>query len=922
MLQRFFELPVDKPELPADKRSLYQLLAAAATSIAIFQTLTGIGIFGIAALGATGYFDTPEQIHLLFLVAAITLFDGLLHLFPIFPLLRQERLSLVAILLIIINGTFSALQILLWQGVTWFPLAMVLSAIIILVSTQGLPNRYKITISAIGLAQLAFILIVNSQIPYQRLILSNLTNSAAFAIYLLFTTAMLVIGVINGLVNFQTLLSRLVSIFTTVTIITILVFSIIGSMVNYIDSRNRSFEQLETISKLKAAQINLVLENLQKQAAQPLTDTTISQIVQNATSSDPEKPVEIISIRLVRSYLLRLQQQTPNSEYLLADAKGRIIIATNPENENLDFSRFAFIESARAKRPFAIEKNFPGAGQEISLLALNPIFLQDEFAGVLVLRTDFRAINEVTSIAPGVNPTLETYMVSRVGGALIPTTATRQATEQIDTFPVQQAFFNQISVGQSAYESYDGNEVFGNYIWIPELESVLISEISQQEVVAGITSSLPVYLSIGLVLVLLVFSVVFTTSQSISFPLQDFAQKAASLASGALSIRVPSARQDEIGALAESFNKMAGELESTVRMLEAKVEERTKDLQKQANYMRIAAEVARDATTAEELDELLNRSIQLILDRFNFYHTGIFLIDNDREYAVLRASPTQAGRAMLEKGHRLKLGQIGLVGYVAATGSPRIALDTGQDTAYFNNPMLPNTRSEVAIPLKVGDNVLGVLDVQSTQPEAFTQDDVSTLQIMADQLALAIQRVELVNNLQRNFEELENTYRSFTVDSWKKFSQEREFKSGYTYDGLKITTLETFPQKIRGVLEKGRTAVLPPLRETEGTTVATPLKLREQVIGVLTLRFQTQNNDQDIISLIEETAGRLAVALENARLYAETQNLAQRERAVSEISSRIASSFNIENILRTAVMEIGKIVPDAEVVVELEQNKD
>lgn len=277
---------------------------------------------------------------------------------------------------------------------------------------------------------------------------------------------------------------------------------------------------------------------------------------------------------------------------------------------------------------------------------------------------------------------------------------------------------------------------------------------------------------------------------------------------------------------------------------------------------------------------------------------------------------------MLEQGHRLRLGQVGLVGYVAATGTPRIALDTGQDTTYFNNPLLPNTRSEVAIPLKIEDQVIGVLDVQSTQPEAFTQDDVATLQVMADQLALAIQRVELVSSLQRNLLELENTYKTFTSESWQKFSQEPSFKPGYLFDGLKITSLTSFPENIKNVLSKGRTTTIPPQKETDGTTIVAPLKLREQVIGGLVLRFQTPVVDSDTISLVEETAGRLAVALENARLYAETQNLIQRERTVSEISSQITTSFDIENILRTTVIEIGKRMPDAEVVVQLEQNKD
>ena len=921
MLQHFFELPAERPDLPPEKRGVYQLLSAAVTSISVFQSLIGVSILVIVMLALAGYFDIPENISLLFIVASINILDSLLHL-PMFPLLRQGKLELVVILLMLANGILSALQILLWQGVLWFPIAMVLSAVIVLVSVRGIHTRTKIAIGAIGAALLVAVIFANSQIDYPRLGLSNFNNSAAFAIYLLLTAAMLAVGVMNGMVNFQTLSRRLVTTFTTATVITIIIFITIGTLTNYLDSRNRAFEQLETISNLKASQVNLVLERLQRQAAQPLSDSSIYRISLMLLSDNIDSSMNKINGDQVRSYLTRIQGQAPEEEYLLVNTDGRIVLSTNLNNEKLDVSTLPFMEAARQNIPFSIEKDFPGAQNQYSILVLNPLVVQNRFVGVLVFRSDFSVITEVTGIAPGTNQTLETYLVSQLEGITVPTTAIREAADEVDTYPVQQVFGLDSARGSSTYLNYTGAEVFGHYVWIPELRSVLISEIEQQEVLASITSSLPIYLSLGAIMILLVFVTVFTTSQNISLPIQDFAQKAAALAGGELSMRITSDRQDELGALATSFNKMAGELETLVHTLETKVEERTEDLQKQANYMRIAAEVARDATTSQDPDELLNRAAQLIMDRFNFYHTGIFLVDPDREYAVLRASPTEAGRKMLQQGHRLRLGQVGLVGFVAATGTPRIALDTGQDIAHFRNPLLPDTRSEVAIPLKLDDRVLGVLDVKSTQPEAFTQDDVATLQVMADQLALAIQRVELVSNLQRNLDELESTYKAFTGESWQKFRQQRDFKPGYLFDGLKLTPLESFPTKVQNALSRGRTTILPPQRELDGATVVAPLKLREQVIGGLALRFQTPTIDPDTIGLVEETAGRLAIALENARLYAETQNLVERERTVSEISSRITTSFNIENILRTAVMEIGKRMPDAEVVVQLEQNKD
>jgi GAF domain-containing protein len=141
--------------------------------------------------------------------------------------------------------------------------------------------------------------------------------------------------------------------------------------------------------------------------------------------------------------------------------------------------------------------------------------------------------------------------------------------------------------------------------------------------------------------------------------------------------------------------------------------------------------------------------MDLISKQFGFYHAGIFLLDERDEYAVLQAASSEGGRRMLERGHKLRVGEVGIVGHVASTGEPRVALDVGEDTAHFAHPDLPNTRSEMALPLKVQDRVIGVLDVQSTHEAAFSEDDVAVLQTMADQLATAIANARLFEQVQR-----------------------------------------------------------------------------------------------------------------------------------------------------------------------------
>src|SRR5690606_5853285 len=221
-------------------------------------------------------------------------------------------------------------------------------------------------------------------------------------------------------------------------------------------------------------------------------------------------------------------------------------------------------------------------------------------------------------------------------------------------------------------------------------------------------------------------------------------------------------------------------------------------------------------------------------------HAGIFLLDNSREYAVLVASPTEAGKQMLANGHKLRVGEVGLVGRVAETGEPLIALDTGTSDAYFNNPFLPNTRSEMALPLKVENQVIGVLDVQSEQPEAFNEDDVAIMQVMADQLATAIERTRLLQAVESNLQALESAYGKFTRDNWKQLTNGAVTGSlGYRYDSVRRERISQLPDLASEAIAKGVSVA------SNGSTpstqrpraVAIPVKLRGQTIGVVSLKL-------------------------------------------------------------------------------------
>jgi putative methionine-R-sulfoxide reductase with GAF domain len=191
------------------------------------------------------------------------------------------------------------------------------------------------------------------------------------------------------------------------------------------------------------------------------------------------------------------------------------------------------------------------------------------------------------------------------------------------------------------------------------------------------------------------------------------------------------------------------------RDLDRRVAERTQDLEKRSVQLQTASEVARDATATHYIEKLLNDTVHLISERFGFYHAGVFLLDDEGEYAALRAvSNSEGGRRMLARGHKQAVGREGIVGHVAGTGEPLVVLDVGREAVHLVNPDLPDTRSEVALPLVSHGRVIGVLDVQSDRQMTFTKEDVSTLQTMAGQLANAIEGARLFEETRRHVEEL------------------------------------------------------------------------------------------------------------------------------------------------------------------------
>jgi len=357
--------------------------------------------------------------------------------------------------------------------------------------------------------------------------------------------------------------------------------------------------------------------------------------------------------------------------------------------------------------------------------------------------------------------------------------------------------------------------------------------------------------------------------------------------------------------------------EEELRRAHDELAQHAADLERRTEQLRVAAEVAREMAAARDLDELLNRAVDLVHRRFGFYHAGIFMVDEQGEYAVLRAATGEAGRRMLEAGHKLKVGEVGVVGYVTGIGEPRIALDVGEDAVYFDNPFLPKTRSEVALPLKVGERVIGAFDVQSKEEAAFDEEDVTVLGIIADQLAIAIENARLFGRTEAQLRELRRLQGEYSVAAWAELAAQRSL--AYVYDRVDVKPApELSPPVLDTVLERGETVALAEPEAGEAI-LAAPLKLRGQVIGALGV--QGGDGDREWspteIALVEAVGEQVALALENARLFEETQQRVQELGVLFDTSRSLAGALDPKGIAESVVREFTEMMGADECSIQL-----
>lgn len=366
------------------------------------------------------------------------------------------------------------------------------------------------------------------------------------------------------------------------------------------------------------------------------------------------------------------------------------------------------------------------------------------------------------------------------------------------------------------------------------------------------------------------------------------------------------ARNDELGSLAATFVEMRGQVQRFQEDSERRVATLNRDV-------RVTQNIARTITAERDLQLLMDTVVNEIVSNFpSIYHAQIFLVDSDETFAVLRASTGEAGRQLLQRGHKLAVGSVSVIGQVTEQNQVIIARDTAESDVHRQNEFLRDTRAELAIPLQVGERIIGALDVQSRQRDSFDEDQTQALRTLADQISIAIENARLYEEFAQLLKGAELQQDRSARHAWGQFIQRQDSDMLVTRSGN--ATDFDFSTLRDHVFHSGK-SMIGDVTERGTVPFVVPITLRGLTLGVVEYELRQSEFSYDKVLLAEELVNRLAISLDNARLFRESQQATERERIVNDISTKLTGQNNIQDIIETAIREVSQALQTPKVAV-------
>ncbi|MCZ2127516.1 MAG: GAF domain-containing protein [Anaerolineales bacterium] len=522
---------------------------------------------------------------------------------------------------------------------------------------------------------------------------------------------------------------------------------IIGGVAAWLSSQalqERAFDQLESVAELKNNEIEVWVNTMQIRLSLAAVNPDFSNTL-SAIAVDPVGQTE--SLAPARAVLNRYLDETfAFSEVFLMDANGRVVLSTEKSQEGKILKNQNYFHEALSE-PYTTPPFYDLAQQAYSVVFSRPLKNSaGKVVGVLSARTPMTVLSEIMEQRAGLGDTGETYLVNS-NNAVLTALRFKETDEQtyVSTEGINAAIQTKTE-GSATYVGYHGDTVLAVYHWIPELQIVAVAAQDQAETLASVRNLIFTIIILSVITLLIASLIAFLSTQSITGPISKLAEAAQYISQGHLDREVDVPQVQELGVLARSFNAMVAQLRDLIGGLEQRVTARTKDLS-------TVAEIATAASTVLDINPLLQQVTDLVKERFNLYHAHLYLLDDAGETLTLTSGAGEVGRQMVSEKRSIPLNQErSLVARAARDKKGVTVNDVTQNPDFLPHPLLPNTRSELAVPMLIGENVIGVLDVQADSVGRFTDSDVDIQTTLASQVASAIQNARSYTDVQRSNE--------------------------------------------------------------------------------------------------------------------------------------------------------------------------
>ncbi len=338
---------------------------------------------------------------------------------------------------------------------------------------------------------------------------------------------------------------------------------------------------------------------------------------------------------------------------------------------------------------------------------------------------------------------------------------------------------------------------------------------------------------------------------------------------------------DEVAQIYGSIDYIERSLKTMTITVDDQFKRRNRELE-------VASRIGREVANLYDIDVLLNRAINLICSEFNFYHAQVFLVDEARMNAVLRYSHGKAGEKLLAQSFKIPIGSESVIGTVTEKGQSVIVNDTqwtDKSAPYAQNPLLPETRAELGLPLRSAGTVIGVLDIQSRVSNAFKEEDLPVYNLLADQLAVAITNARLLSQTEKRIQQIDSLNKQLTRIAWESAEQRINLDSSYVYNLLDV---------------EAKAPITP-----HDDTIQTPIIIRGENIGELVAvsNMGQEFSDGDRV-ILQAIGSRVALAIENARLFQETQNTLTETSTLYQMSQYLNEADSLNDILQSIIVSM------------------